>query len=499
MNGHWRAEGPRRDINMNVEEIFTPDSIAEFRRRTVEARQTGQRLVDQYRREHEDQLRDSPDLRAWIDALEDGDLDAASDPGLWTRLCAAGFIEVVTATTPHPDHGVFHFKIISPRVFDGFRTEGGPRADYAFTTVKACLRRSDVHAGVAIPEGWTETAVVDTELFELPPNVSEDNVDDLEKIHLIYLVGNKDGQFVCTPIYIGVGSGEPYGTGPHRRTGRGRFRLYRYDLKENFHLEHVRMTEGRQEERENVESVPPVPAIKEATATLLLAKTSADRSFLSISDPEVAENHALWLKQHPQNRLVFREVMLEKVHDDLRTGRPTTQFPPDEVAQVLADAWRVQRWYYVAWQHPRRLSDAEGIALYYDQLPSFRREEYEIYRFKPEVLGLSPGDPGADDLTVPRVLRTEHLRGQLQPTRPDVLKRLERWLREGVSKDLYAYGSHPELRLCSAIALWTRLEASGLWDRSIEAAYGCTLYAVDFSTEKVCSGPEDGRGERGGQ
>jgi hypothetical protein len=473
---------------MDVRDVFTPESIEEFARRTAEAAASGQRLLDQYRRDHEAQLQASPALRAWIDALEDGDLAAASDPALWARLKDEGFIEVVTATTPHPDHGVFLFKIISPRVFDGFRTEGGPTADYAFTTVKVCMRRAAVPATVVIPEGWTQTAVIDTELFELPPSVTEDELDDREKIHLVYLAGIKDGAFVCKPIYIGVGTGEAYGTGPHRRTSRGRFRLYRYDVKENFHLEYVRMTEGRQEERENVESVPAAPPITDTTATLLLAKSSGDSSFLSVSDPEVAENHALWLKEQPKNRFVFREVTLEKVHEEVIPGRTSsTPFPPDDVSQVLAYAWRVQRWYYVAWQHPQRLSDAEGIALYYDQLPSFRREEYEIYRFKPELFGLSPNDLGVDALTVPHVLRSPDLRDQLERSRPGAVAWLERWLRPGVVKDLYAYGSHPELRLCTAIALWKRLAATGLWDAAVAAAYRATLYDVDFGAERVCA------------
>ncbi len=476
-------------MTVDVRDIFTAESIEEFRRRTAEASGPGQQLLDQYRGDHEDQLREAPDLQAWIDALEDGDLDAASDAGLWTRLHAQGFIAVVTARTPHPEQGIFLLRIISPRIFDGFRTPDGPKADFAFTTVEVRLRREAVPAGVVIPAGWTETAVIDTELFELPPDVSEDEFEDLEKIHLVYLAGIKDGQFVCTPIYIGVGTGEAYGTGPHQRMSQGRFRLYRFDIKENFHLEYVRLTEGCLEERCNVQTVPPIPAITETKATLLLAKSSADSSFMSLSDPEVAEAHTVWLHDHPENRIVYKTITLEKVHEDLRTTRPSTAFAPDDVPQVLAYAWGVQRWYFVAWQHPQRLSDAEGIALYYKQLPAFRRTEYEIYRFKPELLGLAAGDPGAEELTVPQVLRSEQLCARLEQSRPGVLAELQRWLQQGLVKDLYAYGSHPELRLCTAIVLWKRLAATGLWDSAVEAAYRGRLYEVDLSAERVRSAP----------
>jgi hypothetical protein len=480
---------------MDDGDLFTPESMTELLRRTAEATGPGQRLLAQYREDRESQIAQAPELQAWIDALEDCDLVAATDAGLWSRMAAQGFIEVPTPRTPYPDRGVFVVRVISPRVFDAFRTGdgSGPRSDYAFTTVRVCLRRDSVPDGLAMPPGWSNPALVDAELFEDPPDVTEDMFDDLEKIHVIYLTATEDGRFVCKPVYIGVGTGEAYGTGPRRRTTRGRFRLYRYDAKDNFQLEFIRSSVGRDEEKENVKTLPSIPPIGETRATLLLAKSAADSSFMSLSDPEVARWHAAWLRDHRENRIVYREITLEKVHDDLRAGEATAPFEADDVAAALAHAWNIQRWYYIAWQHPQRLSEAEGIELYYDMLPAFRREEYEIWRFQPGIFGLSSGDPAAAELTVPRVLRSQDLRGQLEAAKPGAVARLDRRLQQQVMRDLYAYGNHPELRLCTAIALWHRLAATGQWDAAVDSAYRNRLFEVDLGADCVfAASPSDG-------
>ncbi|MFO0954182.1 MAG: hypothetical protein U0835_24105 [Isosphaeraceae bacterium] len=473
---------------MDDGELFTPETRTEFLRRTAEATGPGQQLLAQYREDREAQIDQAPDLQTWIDALEDCDLVAATDAGLWLRMAAQGFIEVPTPRTPYPDRGVFVVRIISPRVFDAFRSGDGPgpRSDYAFTTVRICLRRDPVPDRLAVPPGWSNPALVDTELFEEPPDVTEDMFDDLEKIHVIYLAATEDGRFVCRPVYIGVGTGEAYGTGPRRRTTRGRFRLYRYDAKDNFQLEFIRSSVGRDEEKDNVRTLPPIPLIGETRATLLLAKSAVDRGFMSLSDPEVARWHTVWLRDHRENRIVYREITLEKVHDDLRAGEATTPFAADDVAAALAHAWNIQRWYYIAWQHPQRLGEAEGIDLYYDLLPAFRREEYEIYRFQPSIFGLSSDDPAAAALTVPRILRSPDLRRQLEAARPGAVARLDRWLQQQVMRDLYAYGNHPEFRLCTAIALWHRLAATGQWDAAVELAYRNRLFEVELGFNCMC-------------
>jgi hypothetical protein len=64
---------------------------------------------------------------------------------------------------------------------------------------------------------------------------------------------------------------------------------------------------------------------------------------------------------------------------------------------------------------------------------------------------------------------------------------VEQWLKREVIEDLYSYGNHPELRLCTAIALWQRLSDSGLWGEAVEVAYRGRLFEVDFSSQRVCS------------
>jgi hypothetical protein len=479
---------------MDDDDLFTPESLAQFRLWTTNALGPGIQLLQEYRKDREAELANSPDLQTWINSLEEADISAASNAGLWSRMSAQSYIEFPTPKVPHEDHGVFVVRIISPKVFDAFRDRDKPdmpRSNYAFTTVKVCLRRDAIPDGLAVPQGWSNPALIDTELFELPPYVTEDMFDDLEKIHIIYLAATVNGQFVCKPVYIGIGTGEAYGTGPRQRTTRGRYRLYRYDVKNNFQLEYVRLTQGQDTEMRNVQSLPPIPPIGDKHATLLLAKSAADSNFMSVSDPEVARHYSRWLQDHPENQIVYREITLEKVNNDLceDSARSTIMFQPNDVVAVLAHAWNVQRWYYVAWQHPDRLSTSEGIDLYYDLLPAFRREEYEIKRFRKDLFDLPLDDPSFADLTVPRVLRSAELRRQLQAKKAGVVDQLDQWLQDKVVRDLYAYGNHPELRLCTAIAFWKRLSSSGLWSATVESAYRKRLFEIELSTERICADP----------
>ncbi len=190
-----------------------------------------------------------------------------------------------------------------------------------------------------MPDGWRDASLVDTELFELPPGVTPDELDDREKIHLIYLAALHADRFVCKPVYIGVGTGEAYGVGPRHRSTQGRFRFYRYDVKDNFHLEYIRRIDRTSATVQNARDLPKVTAIDELRAALLLGRGGADGGFMCLSDPKVAEWYMSWWSHHPKNRIVFKEVTLEKVHDDLRAGRPTTPFRADDVAAVLDQAW----------------------------------------------------------------------------------------------------------------------------------------------------------------
>jgi hypothetical protein len=96
-----------------------------------------------------------------------------------------------------------------------------------------------------------------------------------------------------------------------------------------------------------------------------------------------------------------------------------------------------------------------------------------------------------DALTIPNALWSEDLRHRLETRMSGAADRVEQWLFRQVVADLYAYGNHPELRLCTAIALWRRLYDAGLWDAALEATYRGRLFDVDFSPEHLCSQDED--------
>ena len=488
---------------MKVEDLFTAESIEEFRRLTEDAAEAGHALMEQYRTDRNAELAvlsentnagmvTSSDLKSWIAVFEDGGLAGAASPGLWSGLIEQGFIICRTETCPYPDNGVFEVEMISPKVFDGYRRDKQLTSQYAFTKVQVCLRRrNEVPKDVQIPAGWRGVALVDTELFELPPDVASDNFDDREKIHVIYLAGQENGHFVCQPIYIGIGTGEAYGVGTRSRSTTGRSRFYRYDIQDNFHLEYIRYTAGARFEVEDAKSLPDCTKIGEASATLLLGAEADYGGMMCLSDPNIAEGYAEWIHLHPENHLVFQEVTLEKVRVDLRKEKAGTPFPPEDVLAVLDFACRIHRLFFVAWQHPLRLSEKEGLDLYFPGLPAFRRREYEIYRFHPELFDIGPHNSESDALTIPKVLWSDDLRGRLESKQPGAARFLEKWLQRQVVEDLYAYGNHPEVRLCAAMALWARLSGSGLWGTAVEATYRSRLFEVRFSPEQLRRDPGD--------
>lgn len=444
----------------------------------------------EYRSDHASQLQESPEVSEWIKALEEGDLDTAASSSLWSRLKTAGLIEMDEHRPPLPDSGCFPVKVIASRLFDAFQSENGPRTNYAFTTVKICLRRVPVQGSPEIPSGWEDVALIDTELFELPHGTTLEpepgTLDDMEKIHVVYLAGVIGGEFLFKPVYIGVGTGEAYGVGPAHRDTKGRYRFYRYDIKDNYQLEYVRATEGPESEQQNVSEVPEAPPIQEQRARVLLGRGRDDTGFMCLSDPSVAKAENEILKDTPLSVLVTKVVTLEKVHKNLRERRAGTSFAPDDVRAALKHAWAIYRWFYAAWLHPKRLTDAEGFEMYYRQLPAWRREQYAIYRIRPELLGLSPADSLGNPLPIPRVVADQDLRSRLEQNVPGALERIERWLHDRLVEDLYDFGSHPELRLCIAIALWMRLADTGIWASALKAAYEEELHRIDFGVDAIC-------------
>ncbi len=136
---------------MTVHDLFTPESREECKRRRSEAAERADRLMSEYRSDHAAESQ-APELREWIQALEDGNLDTASSPELWSRLAEAGFIEADANWALRPDHATFHVRVASPKILDAFQTEEGPKTTSAFTTVKVCLRRNPAPATLDLPE-----------------------------------------------------------------------------------------------------------------------------------------------------------------------------------------------------------------------------------------------------------------------------------------------------------------------------------------------------------
>jgi len=472
---------------MNLNHLLTAESVEEFRRLTQEAQAAGPGLFAEYSRDREQEVASSPILRRWIRALEDGGLDEAAGADLWAEMIGRGFVELPAGPPTHADTANFEFRVISPKVLDAYRDTAAPRLQYALTEVRVCARREPLASPrVVVPAGWRDAVVVDTELFEIPPNVSPDNVDDREKIHLIYLAAMEGDRFVYRPLYIGVGTGEAYGVGPSRRTTQGRSRFYRYDVKDNFHLEYVTQTELREWEERDVRRLPDVTRIGDDQARLLLGKGAADSGFMSLSDPTLAEAYTDEM-EWPVSRAIFREILLEKKRDDLQTDRPSTSFAADDPGAVLRHAWRVYGNYYVAWLHPERLSAREGLDHYYRELPRFRRDEYAIYRFRAELFGIAAGDAAAEELTIPNVLWNPERRRRLEEDHPAALRQIEAWARRQIILDLYHYGNHAEVRLRTAIALWERLKRGGAWDELLRATYRGRLFEVTLSRDRVCA------------
>lgn len=137
------------------------------------------------------------------------------------------------------------------------------------------------------------------------------------------------------PIYIGLGTGEPYGRGPSKRKGRGRFRFYRYDIKDNFQLEYIRVNELQPHELRNVQDIPFETKIESDRATLVLGASVPNRARICLSDPNYRRRFQRWLAENPVNYMAFQQVELAQVHYDLRTQCPDIGFARDDVNAVL--------------------------------------------------------------------------------------------------------------------------------------------------------------------
>ena len=464
---------------MKLSDILTAASVENFNRLHADATTTGQDMMADYRKLREESLAEYPALDRWVTSMEQFRFAEAAAPALLQSLYNDGFIRL-----PQHDRSeasaVIDYEFISPRFLDAFRPSGEPSTQYAFTTAKFCCRREDLPKDSPLRGDLVDPCLVNCEVFELPMGVTRDTFDDREKIHVIYLVGNRKGQLDVTPLYVGIGTGEAFGTGPRHHPGLGRFRFFRYDAKDNMHCEFIRCEVTREWTERDVRHLVDVTRISETSATLLLGKSIADQSYMCLSDPIVQPHYQKWFSDHPENVMDFIELNLSKDRQTLPCDSPRFPKITVDLGALLHHAEEVYRHYVVAWMHPARLTAEDAIRIYYRQLPAFRREQYEVYRLRSDIFTPALVDEGA--VTIPGVLTDPALKRRVTP---ETVASLERWWRPQIVKDLYAYGNHPELRLCIGLLACRLLTRSGIWMEAIHAAFRRRLFDLDGSVERL--------------
>jgi hypothetical protein len=469
---------------LTVHDLLTAESLASFNAAKITAAGNAPALFAQFENERSTYLAAYPELARWNNAIVNFDFTTASDAELLASLVDDGFLAIDNDPTEQqvPDSAVFRFKLIAPKIVDAFMTGAGMKVDYAYNSLHVCFRRAAIPATVIVPTGWRDTVLIDCEIFELPYRVAPDNFDDREKIHVYYLAGMLGDQFRAEPVYIGIGTGEAYGPGPTRRSSNGRFRFYRYDIKDNFHFEHIADRVIREWTQENVHEVPAGSKIEDDQARILLGRSVSDSSFMCLADPQVCESYKEWIARNPHNRLVFRLLEMRKKHENIAPRSCDLPAPEGRLDAALTLAEELHRYFFIAWQHPSRLTDAEGLKLYYKELPEFRRVQYEIYRVKPEFLGETAP---SDGLAIPEVLFDDGRRAVVDRLAPGSVQKFDAWLKSQLVLDLYHYGNHPELRLCSALVFMRLLRSKGLWAEAIRATYDRRLNYLDLSVERL--------------
>ncbi len=474
---------------MGLYDLLTSESVSAFRTAELIRFSTAEDVLTQYTALRDEHVKEYESLAVWSAAIENFDFAVASDPTVLASLARDDFFcEDDSPSSIGPDDAVFRFKLIAPRIVDAFETSGDMAVNYAFNSLHVRFCRSEVPRGLPIPKDWEQTTLVNCEIFELPYGVADDIFDDREKIHVYYLVGLRRNEFRAEPVYIGIGTGEAYGRGPASRTTRGRFRFYRYDIKDNYHFEYIAAKSLREWEQHNVSEIPSGTQIGEDTARLLLVRGPAETGFVCLADPVVADGYREWIKDNPQNDFVFRLIELRKVHEDLS---PCCCEPPKPGARLdaaLELAQDIHRYFFTAWQHPYLLTATESLRSYFQELPHFRRSQYEVYRLKPSIFG-----PGAqsDGVSIPTALFSPSHRAAIQAAAPDAMRQLEDWFNRQVVRDLYSFGNHPELRLCSALVLARLLISSGFWAKSIKATFNRRLHHVDHSVTTLTRTPRE--------
>ncbi len=306
---------------MNLDGFITAESRARYKQLRDEYVQKYDPMLHTYHKDYTATIQAFPSLRTWLRSLDDCNWQVAADIALWKQLAADGFL--MKQDTPTEDVGPTNAKhrmqLVNPRVLDVFHAHQGRSVNYAFNEMRVCVRKNTtIPPTVKVPAAWTDVCIIDTEIFDLPPEFVGDLFDDREKIHVIYLVGREGDAVRHKAIYIGISSGEPYGAGPRKRESSGRFRFYRFDVKDKWQCEYIKLTIGPEWAQQDVTTLPDHTNLGENEATLLYGRSFADASHVCLSDPLIRPVWEGWIAAHPHNHLVFRTVTVERMHEELK-------------------------------------------------------------------------------------------------------------------------------------------------------------------------------------
>lgn len=474
---------------MTEVDLITQESLEYFRDIQEEYKRRGEELLKKYDNERAAFLSEYQSLAKWHPHFENHDLEKAADPSLLHLLLADSLFIKDEAAPVNADHAQFVYKLIAPRICDVINGDENSNVEAVFTRLEVAFRIETNFDPLLVPSGWADAVLVDCHINELPEGDIVDP-DDREKLHVYYVVGRRDGEFQMAIAYIGIGTGEAYGTGPRSRGSEGRFRFYRYDLKDKQIWEYIESSEYPETKLESSNDFPNGISIGVDDARLLLIRGRDDSDWLCLADPLMAENYRRIFPPSQSQPISCKWLSLKKIRKKLnKTPCIPTQEGAD-LEKALGMAERYHRYFYVAWQHPHQLISSEGLDLYYARLPKYRQDEYRIYKIKPEFLG--PGAPD-DGLPIPDVLFNKEQYATLcREAGTDAVKRLEAWLLRGVIKDLYAFGNHPELRLFSILLMMRIWLRSGAWFEAVERTFEKTLGSLDASLERLIAPTDNG-------
>lgn len=485
---------------MILNSLFTPESLALLNERRQEAALLYQEQVEAFKHDFHLTLETVSEFEPWFQAFNNANLAGMLDYPL-ARLLAEKLAEDVPAKGTRDALSLKQvYSFILPKLCDIKRDldENIQRiwAGVELTLDVAVLRRAAAlpdgeFAKIRTPDGARDVSIVDLHLYEIIPEVVDARLDDREKVHIKYLTWtDADGTTKSDVIYIGVGTGEPYGSGFAQADKRPRvYELDLFDLFRATRWTHCLIDTWRSADLREASAREHITA-ERAEIVHGVDPISGEALFLGYLG--ILQLMEAYLKNGAVTDYEFRQVVMQRHRyedlddpDHLRDFKQTEQRPLEQVIQETAE---VYPYYVAAFFLPLRIllqhddeeqEDGTRLRRYYLRLPSFRREQYELLRFRPDVLA----ECGIDDVdvTVPGLLSNAHARIALQEKHPDDYKRLNAWLQYSVAKDLEEYGTPPYSRLVASLFLVALLHQTRAWDGLIKAAHEGKLYELDVS------------------